>query len=611
MMKRSLNPQTPAMRRSSSADNFGSSSQNRQSAGRSSSIGRPSSIGFIKTADGKPIEAKDLAPAIFDELEVLGYPIGDQFTVKTLLLPSTATFYSIFEFLIKTIGIQDVWNPNYLMIGQPKNQNQITSSQPQPNAVQQNKNRIDLVIHHLTFLKFSNIPKANILQNMTTPKHWTLMLQILYFLCNNCKFLTIYDPESVINTMAANQDFINHYISKVYKNVVKIGYEYLQTEEYLQNKKDSLAKFETLLRGNMDYDKIKANLADLNKTYEYWFSQRDEFDVLLKEEEDLKRQLEEEEDAINKEMQEYEDRVKRNGLLKSECANLKEKVIQMEREVAAKDAQYERQLASGKNLGNLPTKHAQTLKELENLQNQVAELDNEKDELYIQLNQKSIDAKNAMNKANEMLKNIKIATNIPVDEIPSLEMTDLHKKNNINEYMDLIIRIRKEYNEKILELPSQLSNLTGERKMIESKIESYKSTLKNLEQEIANFESLLSELKISTDGVIYDFIHQVSEKKNDLVVAKKQNELEKEKLVETNNQLKKVLEEEKKLKSEAVQNQNKMLENIENVKRDGLASYETKKKQVKDEFEKYQADINGYINSVKEYLKTRPNNVDI
>lgn len=110
--------------------------------------------------------------------------------------------------MIKTIGIHDPWNPNYLVLpNQPKNLNQpISSSQPQTNAVQQNKNRIDLIVHHLTFLKFPNVPKINIFQNMTTPKHWTLMLQILYFLCNNCRFLNLYDAESLVYSMAENQD---------------------------------------------------------------------------------------------------------------------------------------------------------------------------------------------------------------------------------------------------------------------------------------------------------------------------------------------------------------------------------------------------------------------
>ncbi|RNA00205.1 hypothetical protein BpHYR1_024464, partial [Brachionus plicatilis] len=119
----------------------------RPSHGRNSSTGRPSAIGILKNSDGKPVEPKDLATAIYEELDYLGYPFTESFSLKTLLLASTSTFYSIFEFLIKTIGISDPWNPSYLIpANQPKNFHQPISSS-QPNAVQQNKNRIELIVY--------------------------------------------------------------------------------------------------------------------------------------------------------------------------------------------------------------------------------------------------------------------------------------------------------------------------------------------------------------------------------------------------------------------------------------------------------------------------------
>lgn len=114
----------------------------------------------------------------------------------------------------------------------------------------------------------------------------------------------------------------------------------------------------------------------------------------MKEEAELKRLIEEEEVGLSNEKLDYEDRIKRNGILKNECASLKEKVDIMERDVAVKEAQYDRQLASGKQLGNLPVKHSQTVKDLENLQNILSEIENEKDELYIVLNQKSLEVNN-------------------------------------------------------------------------------------------------------------------------------------------------------------------------------------------------------------------------
>lgn len=90
------------------------------------------------------------------------------------------------------LGIQDVWNPN-LIVQQnaPKGSNQaISSSQPQANLISQNKARIELIIHHLTFLNYNYVPKPTVLQNMTTPKNWTQILQILQFLCNDVKVIS-------------------------------------------------------------------------------------------------------------------------------------------------------------------------------------------------------------------------------------------------------------------------------------------------------------------------------------------------------------------------------------------------------------------------------------
>ena len=53
------------------------------------------------------------------------------------------------------------------------------------NLQQQNKNRQELVLFHLQMLKYQNIPKLNILQNMTSSKNWIQMLLIIYFLTNS------------------------------------------------------------------------------------------------------------------------------------------------------------------------------------------------------------------------------------------------------------------------------------------------------------------------------------------------------------------------------------------------------------------------------------------
>ena len=84
-------------------------------------------------------------------------------SLKVLQLPSTQLFYSVFE-------VCSSKNP---------------ANQSQPNAVEKNKLRIELIIFYLEILKFNNVPKPAVLQTMTTPKNWTHMLQIMHFLAND------------------------------------------------------------------------------------------------------------------------------------------------------------------------------------------------------------------------------------------------------------------------------------------------------------------------------------------------------------------------------------------------------------------------------------------
>ena len=82
-----------------------------------------------------------------------------------------------------------MWNSDYLPANPTqKNANQISSSQPSQsqNVIAQNKARVELIIYYLEILKYNNVPKANVLQTMTTPKNWAHMLQIMQFLGNNC-----------------------------------------------------------------------------------------------------------------------------------------------------------------------------------------------------------------------------------------------------------------------------------------------------------------------------------------------------------------------------------------------------------------------------------------
>ena len=55
---------------------------------------------------------------------------------------------------------------------------------------------------------------------------------------------------------------------------------------------------------------------------------------------------------------------------------------------------------------------------------------------------------------------------IPLEEIPQLEIVDLHKRNILKEYKELFTKVRKEFNENIYKLPNQLSQSLGVKKMV-------------------------------------------------------------------------------------------------------------------------------------------------
>ena len=86
---------------------------------------------------------------------------------------------------------------------------------------------------------------------------------------------------------------------------------------------------------------------------------------------------------------EVEERMKGNKMQKKETCMIKEKLINSEKEIAIKDIEYDKQLASGKQIDNLPTRHAQKLKELESLHNIYVDLETKTDELHMKLMQKS------------------------------------------------------------------------------------------------------------------------------------------------------------------------------------------------------------------------------
>jgi hypothetical protein len=158
-------------------------------------------------------------------------------------------------------------------------------------------------------------------------------------------------------------------------------------------------------------------------------------ETLLQEEQELLRQLAEEERLWNEEKIDLEDRSNRVKIKRKDLISSKEKLKNLEDEIAKKDSLYDKQISSGKELDNLPTRHAQKLQQLENLQNVFVELENKTDELHCKLMQKSQEVKDIINSANELANRIKLSSSLQLNEFPQLELIDLHKRNDlIKEY---------------------------------------------------------------------------------------------------------------------------------------------------------------------------------
>ena len=77
---------------------------------------------------------------------------------------------------------------------------------------------------------------------------------------------------------------------------------------------------------------------------------------------------------------------------KKELIALREKLANAEKELASKDAEYDKQLAiqsTGNQMENLPVKHAQKVQELDSLQNTFIDIENKIDELHSKQIQKT------------------------------------------------------------------------------------------------------------------------------------------------------------------------------------------------------------------------------
>lgn len=500
--------------RSLSSDNL-SSQLNRQSAGRSSSIGRPSSImgrpssimGRPSMAPSKPKEycVQEMLTTINSVLDSLHFSNTHQTLNLKTLTPSCAnstTFYAIFEFLLSAIGIKNIWDLSFLTNNNPNQP--ISSSQPSQvnNPAAINKQRHDLVVYHLSTLRYNNIPKPSVFQTMTSQKNWYQMLQILYFLANNLRLMQIYDPFKLLFSIDKNREPLNDYLKKAYVYVLK-DQNFTTTEEYKIMKSEAILRFETQLRSNVDKKHLESERDNAKKQYDIYYATRNELESLTQEEQDLMNQLAEEEAQLNALKTNIDETCQRIKIDKKDLHTIKDKLRETESEAAVKDALYDEQLAKGTQMNNLQVKHNQKEKELVKLQNICVDLENAKDTLQGKCILKTQEAKEVIAKANEIVNKIQLNSTLAISEFPQLDVIDLHKKADmIKEYKDQLLAIRHSYNSSICRLPAETSQIEEEKKIAYSKIEMYKSKHATLEKDTRACENILNDLLKKKDQAI-------------------------------------------------------------------------------------------------------------
>ena len=165
-----------------------------------------------------------------------------------------------------------------------------------------------------------------------------------------------------------------------------------------------------------------------------------------------------------------------------------------------KDAEYDKQLASGKQLDKLPAKHSQKLQELEQLQNEFVDTEREIEELQSKVLLHSQEVKDTIDEVNSLVSKIKLSSTMPLEEFPQIELIDFHRKIDlIKPYKEGLLKLREKHNAELCKLPELLLQLREEKKACEAKKEAFQIKNETLEKENKKLDEHKSEiLKVKT-----------------------------------------------------------------------------------------------------------------
>lgn len=536
------------------------SSIDRQSnigGGRASSIGR-ASIGNFKTSDGKTITPADMAIDVLNVLQDLDFKVMP-ISLKILQLPSTTLFYSVFEFLLKNIGIDDPWNADRLPSNaNDKKSNIASTSQPsvQSSNVAQNKIRVELIIFYLEILKFNNVPKPSALQTMTTPKNWTHMLQIMQFLANDCLFLFYYDLQEVMEALSDKS--ANLKTNKILHQYMKIMFDLKQqdptfpgTERHGKMIKEMKEKMWIEGRDGNDLGKLEEKWLEVKTRHKNALEKQERFENTIKEELDLKNKLTENEKLLETTRKETEEKRKKLKLLRAKAGKLRGSLKEDTVDIKSKEIQYDKQLKSGMQVQSLQNRSLQKAKELESLQITFVDLEEKKDELQMLLMNKTQEVKDVIKGINDKVKEITLNSSLDIKEFPQFDIMDFHKKHDlIKQYKEQLLEIRKDYNENICKLPEELSKCRVEYKLVENKISNSKSKITTLENQIKSREEFFTNTKEEREEMRQTLEQEIGKKIQELSEIENKRDQYKGQLTVLNNDLSKTEEMVKRIKEE-------------------------------------------------------------
>lgn len=208
---------------------------------------------------------------------------------------------------------------------------------------------------------------------------------------------------------------------------------FIGSERHNKMKEELFARMQKHARGDNDLKQIEEQKLNEMKKLQHVLDTKEGFETAIKTERELIEKFNENEKRLA--AADNDLAKKRIQARRARNAELRASLMQMEEEIKLKDATYDKQLESGKKVENLQNRHSQKAKELESLQTTFVDLEEKKDQLQMELMNKTQEVKDVIGGINDMVKKIMLSSSLDIAEFPRFDILDFHKKSDlIKEY---------------------------------------------------------------------------------------------------------------------------------------------------------------------------------